>query len=93
MKTFVEMVTKANQIGASRFIAIDADGKRTTVSKVDGTWRREDRILTRRLAIAAASPHHRRRAAAGAMAPAESVISRSDADVERAAGCPGSKPP
>ena len=86
MKTFVEMVTKANQIGASRFIAIDPDGKRTTVSKVDGTWRREDRIPDTP-ATTIARPHHTTGVVPplAPMAPAESVISRSDADVERAA--------
>ena len=43
MKTFVEMVTKANQIGALRFTVIGADGSRSTVSKVSGVWRRDDR--------------------------------------------------
>jgi hypothetical protein len=38
--TFPEMVAKAEQLGSSRFIALDAQGKRTTVQKVDGEWRR-----------------------------------------------------
>ena len=38
-RTFVEMVTKANRVGAIRFTAIAPDGARSTVSKVDGTWR------------------------------------------------------
>jgi len=42
-KTFVEMASKANQLGASRFTAIAADGSRSTVSKVGGTWQRDDR--------------------------------------------------
>jgi hypothetical protein len=38
--TFPEMVAKADQLGSSRFIALDAEGKRTTVQKVDGEWQR-----------------------------------------------------
>ena len=35
-----EMVAKAEQLGSSRFVAVDEDGKRTTVQKVDGEWLR-----------------------------------------------------
>jgi len=38
--TFPEMVAKADQLGSSRFTALDAEGKRTTVQKVDGEWQR-----------------------------------------------------
>ena len=38
--TFPEMVAKADQLGSSRFIALDTEGKRTTVQKVDGEWQR-----------------------------------------------------
>lgn len=38
--TFPEMVAKADQLGSSRFVALDAEGKRTTVQKVDGEWQR-----------------------------------------------------
>jgi hypothetical protein len=38
--TFPEMVAKADQLGSSRFIAVDAKGNRTTVQKVDGDWQR-----------------------------------------------------
>ena len=39
--TFPEIVAKADQLGSSRFIAVDAEGKRTTVNKVDGQWQRD----------------------------------------------------
>jgi len=39
--TFPEMAAKADQLGSSRFIAVDAQGKRTTVQKVDGQWQRD----------------------------------------------------
>ena len=42
VKTFFKMVAKANQLGATRFTAIDPDGTRSTVSKTGGTWRRDD---------------------------------------------------
>jgi hypothetical protein len=35
-----EIAVKADQLGASRFIAIDAEGKRTTVQRIDGEWQR-----------------------------------------------------
>ena len=42
-KTFEQMVSTAERSGAIRFDAIDADGKRTQVFKVDGQWVRGDR--------------------------------------------------
>ena len=41
--TFPEMVAKADQLGSNRFIALDAQGQRTTVQKVDGEWQRGPR--------------------------------------------------
>ena len=38
--TFPEIVAKADQLGSSRFTAIDAQGSRTTLQKVDGEWQR-----------------------------------------------------
>ena len=38
--TLPEIVAKADQLGSSRFVAVDAEGKRTTVQKVDGEWQR-----------------------------------------------------
>ncbi len=35
-----EIVAKADQLGSSRFTAIDAQGSRTTLQKVDGEWER-----------------------------------------------------
>lgn len=39
-KTFAEMAARAEQLGASRFTEIDADGARTPIRKVDGKWQR-----------------------------------------------------
>jgi len=36
----VEIIAKTDQLGSSRFIAIDAEGKRTTVQRVEGEWHR-----------------------------------------------------
>jgi Large polyvalent protein-associated domain 7 len=41
--TLSEIVAKADQLGSSRFIALDAEGNRTTVQKVDGVWQRGPR--------------------------------------------------
>jgi hypothetical protein len=35
-----EIIAKADQIGSSRFTAIDGEGRRTTVQRVDGEWQR-----------------------------------------------------
>lgn len=39
---YQDMVTKANQLGANRFVALDAQGHRSFVHKVDGRWIREE---------------------------------------------------
>lgn len=39
---FSDMVAKANQLGASRFVAVDPQGRRSLVHKVDGQWQREN---------------------------------------------------
>lgn len=35
-----EMIAKADQLGRGRFTAIDAQGRRTTVERMDGEWQR-----------------------------------------------------
>ncbi len=40
VKSFGEIVAKADQLGSSRFFALDAQGKRTAVEKVNGAWQR-----------------------------------------------------
>ena len=35
-----EIIAKADQLGSSRFTAVDAQGRRTTVQRVDGEWQR-----------------------------------------------------
>jgi len=39
--TLPEMVTKAEQLGSSRFVAVAEDGKRTQIQKLDGQWVRD----------------------------------------------------
>jgi hypothetical protein len=36
--SFTEMVAKADQLSSNRFIAVDAEGQRSNVQKVDGKW-------------------------------------------------------
>lgn len=38
--TLHEIVTKADQLGSNRFVAVDEEGRRTTVLKVNGEWQR-----------------------------------------------------
>ena len=89
-KTFDEMVVKADQLGAIRFIAIDEDGKRTPVHKVDGVWqraaaasppKRPDRAARRPAVAAEASV----RVATPPAASVDAVVARIDAEAERAA--------
>lgn len=42
--TFPEMVAKADQLGSNRFVALDAEGRRTTVQKVDDEWQRGPKL-------------------------------------------------
>ncbi len=39
--SFTEIAAKADQLGSNRFIALDAEGKRTAVQKVGGQWQRD----------------------------------------------------
>jgi hypothetical protein len=55
---FADMVAKANQLGASRFVAVDPQGHRSLVHKLDGQWQRENL----RLPQIAPAPEHRRTA-------------------------------
>ena len=90
VKTFDEMAAKADQLGAIRFHAVDADGKRTPVEKVDGAWQRTD-------ARSAVTPPPTKEdaqratnvvplaAPAAPAIPAEAVIAKIDLEAERAA--------
>jgi hypothetical protein len=42
LKTFEEMVLQADRLGATRFQAVDSDGTRVPVEKIDGEWKRSD---------------------------------------------------
>jgi len=46
-RTSQEMAAKAEQLGALRFYAVDMNGKRTAINKVDGEWRRSQPPPTR----------------------------------------------
>jgi hypothetical protein len=35
-----EIIAKADQLGSNRFVAIDSEGKRTTMQRVEGDWQR-----------------------------------------------------
>lgn len=88
VKTFDEMVAKADQLGATRFHAVDADGKRTPVEKVGGAWQRAEA----RSAVTPPTKEEAQRATnvvplaapAAPALPAEAVIAKIDVDAERA---------
>lgn len=39
---FQDMVSKADQLGANRFVVLDAREQRSFIHKVDGQWQREE---------------------------------------------------
>ena len=87
VNSFADMVAKAEHLGAIRFHAVDADGDRTPVVKVDGAWQRAD--VPRAVAPNPAKEDVQRGAsvaplAALAVAP-EALVAKIDADAERAA--------
>jgi hypothetical protein len=82
-KTFDEMVAKADQLGAVRFAAIDEEGRRTPVFRVDGMWQRPQRDAESK------TIEDRTQATPAPAAPAapavETTIARIDRDAEHAA--------
>jgi hypothetical protein len=51
-RTSQEIAAKAEQLGALRFYAVDLDGKRTAINKVDGEWRRAAPPLAKAIDVA-----------------------------------------
>jgi hypothetical protein len=80
-RTFDEMVAKADHLGATRFNAIDEQGQRTPVVKVNGTWRAPE---TPQRAQPEATPSAKVVALTPA-SPAPANLQRIEADAERAA--------
>jgi hypothetical protein len=84
-----DMVAKAEQLGSNRFVAVAADGKRTTVQKVDGEWPREGprdmpRVGPRDNAKVIAMPNTTRAPAQPAQAD-HKALAKIDAQADRAA--------
>lgn len=93
---FAEMALKADQLGSSRFVAIDAQGKRTTISKIGDEWQRGEQRPP--MQERSAGLNHERddespparsatqpQAAADRNAPSAEAIAKIDAQAERAA--------
>lgn len=88
--SFAEMVTKANQLGASRFHSVASDGSRTTFVKVDGEWRRPDAREAPSSAHEAGASVRPSSVVSLAPSPATTpapdvVVAKIDADAERTA--------
>jgi hypothetical protein len=80
------MAAKAEQLGAIRFYAVDLDGKRTPINKVDGEWRRAEPPSTRATDQDVAKgqcPRPRRRRAALKLPDAD--LAKIDLEAERVA--------
>jgi hypothetical protein len=50
-KTFNEMVAKADQLNSNRFTAVDAEGQRSNVQKVDGKWPKDPALAPQQDAL------------------------------------------
>ena len=88
--SFAGMVTKADQLGATRFHAVAADGSRTPVEKVGGEWKHSDPHLTPSSARDAGASERSSNVVPIGPTPAatpapETVVAKIDADAERAA--------
>lgn len=88
--SFAEMVTKADQLGATRFHSVASDGSRTPVVKVDGEWERPDAPVAPSSARDATASERSSNVVPIAPVPAatpapETVVAKIDADAERAA--------
>ena len=84
-RTAQEMAAKAEQLGAVRFHAVDLNGKRTQINKVDGEWRRADTPLPRSTEQAREDSSHSPRPSptlADTKTP-EADLARIDAEAER----------
>ena len=88
--SFAEMVTKADQLGATRFHAIASDGSRTAVVKVDGEWERPEARVTPSAARDAGASDRSSKVVPLVPSPAttpapEGVVAKIDAEAERTA--------
>jgi hypothetical protein len=88
-KTFDEMVVKADHVKALRFTAIDDQGRRTQLRKVDGLWQRPPWLEATKPVHArdepASTPKVALPVAAAVAEPPAAVVARIDAEAERAA--------
>lgn len=93
---FAEMALKADHLGSNRFVAIDSQGNRTTISKVSGEWQRGEQRPP--MPERSAGLDHERddespparaavppQAAADRSAPSSEAIAKIDAQAERTA--------
>lgn len=93
-KSFDDMVVKADRVGALRFTAIDEQGQRSFVHRVDGAWQRppwlEQAEATRDRDTPAAQDKEASKGTAKVVpltpaVPANAVVARIDAEAERGA--------
>jgi hypothetical protein len=85
--TFENVAAKADQLGSKKVHAIDAEGKRTLIEKVNGAWPRSD---APKLPLPVRAPvqdpvHVMKVAPQAPTIPPEAAIARIDAEAERTA--------
>lgn len=88
LKTIPDIVAKAEQLGSTRFQAVDASGKRSQIDKVAGVWQRADGRALLLAPQSVKSESERTTNVVPLVATAsspEAGIARIDADAERAA--------
>ena len=88
--SFAAMVTKADQLGATRFHSVASDGSRTAVIKVDGEWKRPGSRVAPSAARDATGSEPSSKVVPLVSSPSTTprpqvVVARIDADAERAA--------
>jgi hypothetical protein len=83
-KTFDEMLAKAEQLGALRFVSVDPAGKRTTISRTAGGWQHGDRQPAQAPSEEKTNPVNVIPIAAQKPS-AEAIVARIDVDAERQA--------
>jgi len=84
-RTSQEMAAKAEQLGAIRFFAVDLDGKRTPINKIDGEWRRTEPPTRPNERDVPKDPAPASPATLTAPKPPEADLAKIDLEAERAA--------
>jgi hypothetical protein len=85
-KFFDEIARTAERLGATKFVAITADGQRSTIRKVDGSWQKEEEQIQSRAPTQETSQRAPDTTPAPKTAPRiEAASARADVEAQRKA--------